>query len=641
MTATRVTPAPLWAQTESDDAPTLRSAEARGRRADIRRTLAVSVLAVGGLVSWALGTLAIDANRVGDWGLPGAAPSTFFVGIALLVMAAGLELSRPAIAPKRLGVLAAAFVFVLQATAPLVYPEPRYTWLYKHIGVVSYLDRYGHVSPSIDIYHSWPGFFAASSFFDRVAGVHDVVGIAAWAPLVFSALACAAVWFVLSALPLTDRERWIALFIFIGANWVGAEYFSPQAFAFVLCMTLLGIALTWLRDARTPRVFNRALPRLRARLRRATPEIIVEDAPAPTTRRSVRFAAVSGIVAIFTVVVFSHQMSPYLLLAQLFLLTVIGALRPRWLVFLLAGIALGFFASRFAYVEHTYGVLSSLGDFLQNLRPVSVTRGTEVAPDIAWVNRSANALTLCVALLAGVGLLRRLRNRRPTLVLVALVIAPATMIAAGNYGGEAVYRVYLFTLPIAAALGASAFTGGRLERAHLRWMAVTGALMVMVALMLFAFFGLDGVNRTRSGEVAAARFIDTRLTAGSVIVYATPNFPARMGARYDQALPAPSKADPTFLRWKELTNRVFQPSDLDSLETLMASYGQEKPGSPMYLVMSEGIRVYAEKYGYLPRGSLPRLEQLLRSAPRWRVVYENADARIYEFDRQAPAGAAP
>ena len=88
----------------------------------------------------------------------------------------------------REGVLAAhvgALAVIIYGTPAVVYDAVRYSWAWKHIGIVDYIDRTGHVDPGIDIlpvYHNWPGFFAGSHLLQEWVGAD--IAIARWAPLV-------------------------------------------------------------------------------------------------------------------------------------------------------------------------------------------------------------------------------------------------------------------------------------------------------------------------------------------------------------------------------------------------------------------------------------------------------------------------
>jgi hypothetical protein len=53
--------------------------------------------------------------------------------------------------------------------------------------------------------------------------------------------------FLFGGLTRDRRLVWLSCWIFYIANWVGQDYFSPQAFAYLQYLLLLGIVLRWLR----------------------------------------------------------------------------------------------------------------------------------------------------------------------------------------------------------------------------------------------------------------------------------------------------------------------------------------------------------------------------------------------------------
>src|ERR1700757_3770175 len=135
------------------------------------------------LILWAIGISQTNGADLGQYGLLSALSPIFYAGLALLVVSAGIELSRSSLSQVRLALHAISLVVILYGTAALVYQEGRYSWLYKTIGVIEYVDVNGSLNRSIDIYQNWPGFFALASWFDKVSGV-DPLSDAKWAQLV-------------------------------------------------------------------------------------------------------------------------------------------------------------------------------------------------------------------------------------------------------------------------------------------------------------------------------------------------------------------------------------------------------------------------------------------------------------------------
>ena len=202
---------------------------------------------------WALGVSMVDTRKIGPLGLPAVLPLVFYAGLAILVISAAIELCRTKISGWRMSLHSIALVVMLYGTAPLVYREGRYSWLYKTVGVVQYIKAHGSVNSHIDIYQNWPGFFAFAAWFDRVAGITTPLAYAKWAQLVFELAALPLLYLIYDALRLTTRQRWVAMLLFSSSNWIGQDYFSPQALGTVLSLGIMAIAMRWLFIHRPPR----------------------------------------------------------------------------------------------------------------------------------------------------------------------------------------------------------------------------------------------------------------------------------------------------------------------------------------------------------------------------------------------------
>ena len=119
------------------------------------------------LAFWAFGVSQVHASKLGQYGLPTSLPIVFYVGIGILVISIGWALAMAHPSPVRLAAHLGSLILILYGTAPLVYSEGRYTWLYKYIGVVQYVNLHGRVNQRIDIFQNWPGFFAIVAWFDK------------------------------------------------------------------------------------------------------------------------------------------------------------------------------------------------------------------------------------------------------------------------------------------------------------------------------------------------------------------------------------------------------------------------------------------------------------------------------------------
>jgi hypothetical protein len=254
---------------------------------------------------------------------------------------------------------------MIHGTAPLVYVEPRYAWSYKHFSVVNYINTHGRLDASIDLYNNWPGFFALAAWFGNVAGVGTPLIYAAWAQLFFTLLVVLELGFALRALPLSDRERWLALFLFVGGDWVGQDYFSPQAMGFVLTLGVFAVALHWFGDDRGRTWLARLGHSLRDRLTKRRARIIDDERPALDVSRA---GAIAVLLGVFSVLVVTHELSPYVVAIQMTALALIGRVRPRWIVVAMWALCLAYLLPRFALVDNTFHIVTALTNPFSNVQ---------------------------------------------------------------------------------------------------------------------------------------------------------------------------------------------------------------------------------------------------------------------------------
>ena len=354
------------------------------------------------LILWGASLSTVDLSTMNDYGLLAALPAGFYLALALLVLSILVTLhdSRPS--PVRFALHVACLVLVLHGTVPLILSAPNYPWTFKHVGVTDYVNLHGGVRASTDIYQSWPGFFALAAWFTKLAGVGSPLAYAAWAPVYFNLLNCLMLSFAFASLPVTRATRWLAMFLFVAANWVGQDYFAPQALAFVLTLAVFALLLSWFGAERRPaavlaasalahrlvggagargrRAANRRVhgPAGRRELQRLWVAAGGQPADARAmggvlhrSQRSGRppvtlhgawhdVARLSVLFAVFAAVVVTHQLSPYMIVMAVGVLTAAGTVRPRWIVAGLALVTVGYLIPRLPYLQQTQDVFGSL-----------------------------------------------------------------------------------------------------------------------------------------------------------------------------------------------------------------------------------------------------------------------------------------
>jgi hypothetical protein len=530
---------------------------------------------------------------------------------------------------------------MLYGTAPIVYSEPRFAWLYKHAAITNYIAVNHGLSQSMGIYRLWPGFFALAAWMDKVAGVSTPLLYASWAELFFEILYALEFAWILQALRLDTRERWLALVLFISANWIAQDYFSPQGFALVLGLGVFGMALHWLSGEQRPWATKlegwagRLLERVRSRLfdhwkpstttHRQQPHTMINGGEIAVEYPADRFRwfAIVAILLTYGVLTFVHELSPFLTAIQLATLVVIGRIRPWWLILAMAAIAIGYLAPNFAYVNHTYGVTSSVGNFFGNLKAPS-SSFAQLGSEALLTNRARFVLSIAMWVLAVIGIVRRLHQGRSALGLALVAFSPLALLLFLAYGGEGVLRVYLFSLPWTACLVASALstTPGAFWRP--RAILLTAALAVIVVLFLVAFFGDDGLNVMTPADVQASTFVYSQALPGPLMTLG-PNFPAPIGANSDKFASVSSLLSGDLPGVTSLS-----PADIPILTNTIVAYGGGVT-APGYFVASPSMLAYLEEYGMATAAQWHTFLVAMDRAPGWRVLYSRSGAVVYEL----------
>jgi hypothetical protein len=609
-----------------------RSAPAsRGRR---RWPLSAQLLSLCACVAlWWFSVSWIRVGTLDDYGLLPVFPLSFFAALALLVASFVAAVCAPRPSEVVLAGHALALILFLHGTMPLLFSEPFYPWVYKHFGVVEYIDLHGRLDSSVDIYQNWPAFFTLSAWFGRVAGTRPLE-YGAWAQVFFNACNLVLLRYVFGALSRDLRLIWIAVFVFFSANWVAQDYFSPQAFAFTLSLGLCGVILRWLLIAADRAWMARWLNRVAAfiarlgRRRRAGAD--PDDEPAGSQRVG-RRAARNIAIALFALIVTTHQLTPYMLIVGLGVLTFLGVVRPRLLVVLFAAMALGYLLPRLDFIQRYYGLLGSAGEPLQNVRSAAVGfNGLAGEPGRVLCAHAARLLSLTIWGLGLVGVVRGLRAGYKNLGIAALAVAPAFIALAETYGGEAIYRVYMFSLPWFALLTAFALRPGGDDWSPRRAMPrLLPPLVLLLGLFVPAYFGMAATNEVRPGEVAASQYFYDHAPPRSLLMIASPQFPVRLAGNYEQFRLTIGEADPSLLTVKpSLRHKMLGDRHVPVIVQAMADYAG---GEPAFLVVSRNAKVTSQVLDMLPPGSLDQLERALSRSRRFRIWYRNADTTIFQL----------
>ena len=206
-----------------------------------------------------------------------------------------------------------ALVLMLHGTPAIIEEVPRFAVTWRHAGITDYIVQHGSVDPGIDAYFNWPGFFILCATFQELAGLGSLTGLARWGSLFFELLYLAPLLMIFRGFTRDRRVIWAAVFLFYATNWIGQDYFSPQAESLFLFLVIVGIVVRWF------------------------------PAPAPAGRPAPlaglggqRAALMATLIVVFAAIVPSHQLTPLMALIGVAALVVFKRSDARGLPTLMA-----------------------------------------------------------------------------------------------------------------------------------------------------------------------------------------------------------------------------------------------------------------------------------------------------------------
>jgi hypothetical protein len=569
-----------------------------------------------------VGSLIISTPEdIGPFGLVQAMKPMLYVGLALLtasfVTVLFFHRSSPALL---LAAHVATLVVLLHGAATIVEPSPRFTAAWLHVGFADYIARTGHTLP-LDARMSWPGFFALAAMVTRAAGLPDAMPLLGWTPVVFNLLYGMAVYLIARNTTPNRRAAWLATWLFYPANWVGQDYFAPQALNYLFYLLIIVALLMWFRPSRLQGVRRRLRHPMWERLRPAVDHVLgaARLPPRPTEHERdnlqllpwQRVGLMSMLITIFVASTVSHQLTAPTVVVVVAGLVVVDRCSVRALPLLLAVIVTGYlsYVAVAYWSGHLDQLLGSLGDVSGTVSS-GMTRTVQGDQGHELVSRTRLLLSTVVWCLAGVGAWRRLRRGMGDLALFTLAVAPFLMILLQSYGGEILLRVYLFALPAMVVLLVGVPMPAGLPRE--RWFpaAITAVFsVVLIGSFYVTRYGNEIFEQVRPADVEAINWLYRRAPRGSTFVAINSNVPWRF-KEIEQHTYTPSGDD-------------LGPQDLKAIEHEMRA---NRHGA--FLIMTKAQGIYAESLYGRPTGWGQRLERQVLDSGRFRVVYANAEAKI-------------
>jgi hypothetical protein len=576
---------------------------------------------VSALGLWVVSLQQIDVSRMTDFGLASVLPVHHWAALGLLAIGFTLSLSSRSRYMPMSWLHLLALIAILHLTQSIVYEAARYSWAWKHIGIIDFIERHGRVEESIRFlpaYHNWPGFFFVGAWVAKFfeASPIDIARAVRFVPPISNTLYLLALIPLYRALNRDIRQILLACWIFIAGNWIGQDYFSPQGTVYFFYLLLLGLCLTVL----SPIPFWARFPGSRFRAVQFVAGILWRDgppSPAPA-RPAKRIAATLAAFALILATTATHQLTPIMIILALTGLTVIGRLSPILVVFAtLAELTWLLYMATPFVADHLAEEINVFGEGLiqasERLIDTSI-----VTEGMYWVVLIGRVTTLSIALLAVAGAIRRCFNGFFDVRAATLLAAPIPLLA-NAYGGEVIFRVYYFALPFLAFFAASLFfpAPGKGDSVVSRTLIAIVAAGLTVGFV-FANNGKDRQYSFTHDEIEAAQWLYQNAPQGSLLIEGARSYPSQF-QNYERYIYLP------------IANEVRSERQriIDDPVNIFAGWLSDPKANGGYVIITRSQKAYVYSEGVMPMGSLDAIEQKLLASPRFNLVYSSENTKIF------------
>jgi len=594
--------------------------------------VAAGAVTAAGLILFFSSLRAVDLGRMNGLGLLSVLPVGAVAGVVLVALAFVIGLAQPRAHRAVLGVALASLVVCLDGITAFVEPEPRFPTAYQIVGYADYISATGHAAPGLAAYFSWPGFFALVSLVTGATGTNSLLPLLRIWPVAIDLLCLPPLFLIMRNLRLSWRARWLTGFLFAVGNWVGQDYFSPQAFGYLLYLIFIAILVNWFSAPGPVRPHGAAAPAWPARLHRRLFGILQpgERAPRPAGTGQNAFL-LALLIALFTVTAVSHPLTPLFMIGACAALVVARRCTLTGLPVLLAVILAGWVSyETVAYWSgHLSGLVGDLGALGSNVSS-SVGERLTGSPTHLLALRARVVLVAVIVGLAMLGALRRRRRGMSDRVLLALLAMPLFAVAVDSYGGEIALRIYLFALPAACPLAACLFfpdpESTRPGRRTL--LALAACALVLPTGFILARYGNEAFEQAPPGELAAMNWIYAHDADGARVLWlsTTPDLDITPDMPWDYAGQDKVVYIPT-----------LAPSDPGRVAGLISALRSAGPDSYLIVPQTE-VASLQQTASYAPDWGR-RLNAAMSAAPGMQVPFSSGSAVVYTLDW--PPGARP
>ena len=430
----------------------------------------------------------IPTDQVDGYGILFALPAIYWVAVGIGVVASIVLLRASLIERTRYAVVVPLIWLGILHTAPhLAHDQFRFPTAWTHMGFVRVIDETGSGDVLIDARFAWPGFFGV--FMAPLVNVSDDtldLIMRLWPTAILGATAILVAALATRSYPMVPLIGPLSAVAYILLAWTGQDYFSPQSFGYTAYLAML--VLVESGPLRTGPAWSASLPFLS--------RFAAAGGDRPNARSTPVFVAL--VILSFGAIV-SHPLAPFFICLGLFILWLYGRTVPWRLLFMVAvAYVLWFFITAEPWWSTQLDdMVGQVGSFFSNLGESTTQRVATSSPEhrfVAGVRTWLGIATFLSVLVIGIAMAtERFRHLRPAIPLAPLAGIPSLAMLLQSYGGEIVFRVLLFTLPMAAIL-----IGRLLAAVRVRALPVLVPLLVLATLpfLMLARFGNEAFEMT-------------------------------------------------------------------------------------------------------------------------------------------------
>ncbi|MGI9597751.1 MAG: hypothetical protein ACR2QK_16425 [Acidimicrobiales bacterium] len=445
-------------------------------------------LALMSVVLGIWGGIRVPSSEVDGYGILFALPTIYWVAVGLGTVASFVLLRTALVERTRYAAVVPPMWLGILHTAPhLAHDQFRFQTVWTHVGFVRVIDETGSGDVLIDARFAWPGFFGV--FMAPLANVNeqtlDII-MRLWPTAVLRATAILVSALATRGSPTVPLIGPLSAVAYILLAWTGQDYFSPQSFGFTAYLAML--VLLESGPLRTSPALSASVPFL-ARFAAA-------GGDRPTARSTPVFVAL--IILSFGSIV-SHPLAPFFICMGMVILGLYGrTVAWRLLVLIAVAYVMWFFITAEPWwTTQLDKMVGQIGSFFTNLESSTTSRVATSSPEhvfVAAVRTWVGIGTFLSVLAIGVAMAtERFRHLRPAVPLAPLAGIPSMALVLQSYGGEIVFRVVLFTLPMAAIL-----IGRVLATVRVRALPVLvpAFVLALLPLLMLSRFGNEAFEMT-------------------------------------------------------------------------------------------------------------------------------------------------